>query len=63
MLYQNVIFVLSIENHHPVQLLVMQKHKKAFNETISMDLHEIQSNIWYMHIIDELTRLNNAVII
>ena len=27
-----------------------------------MDLHEIQSNIWYMHIID-FTRLSNAVII
>ena len=28
-----------------------------------MDLHENQSNIWYMHIIDEFTRLSNAVII
>ena len=28
-----------------------------------MDLREIQSNIWYMHIIDEFTRLSNAVII
>ena len=35
----------------------------TFNETISVDLHEIQSNIWYMHIIDEFTRLSNAVII
>ena len=27
----------------------------TFNETISVDLHEIQSNIWYMHIIAEFT--------
>ena len=35
----------------------------TFNETVSMDLHEIQSNVWYMHIIDEFSRLSNAVII
>ena len=35
----------------------------TFNETISIDLHEIQLNIWYMHITDEFTRLSNAVII
>lgn len=40
-------------------------HGKAttFNGTISMDLHELQSNIWYMHIIDEFSRYSNAVII
>ena len=27
----------------------------TFNEKIFMDLHGIQSNIWYMHIIDEFT--------
>ena len=45
---------------HP---LVGYAKATTFNETISMDLHEIQSNIWYMHITHELTRLSNAVII
>ena len=34
-----------------------------FNETVSMDLHQISSNMWYLHMIDEFTRYSNAVII
>ena len=37
---------------HPV---VGYAKATTFNKTITVDLHEIQSNIWYMHIIDEFT--------
>ena len=34
-----------------------------FNDTVSMDLHQISQNMWYLHMIDEFTRYSNAVII
>ena len=34
-----------------------------FNETVAMDLHELGHNVWYIHLIDEFTRLNAASII
>ena len=34
-----------------------------FNDTISIDLHQLLPNVWYMHIIDEFSRLSNAAII
>ena len=49
MLNQNVIFVLSIENHHPIQLLVMQKRPLLMKQSLWI----------YM----EFTKLSNAVII
>ena len=33
-----------------------------FNETIAVDLHELDKNLWYLHIIDEFTRFSAAVI-
>lgn len=27
-----------------------------FNQTVSMDLHSLDQNLWYMHVIDEFTR-------
>ena len=34
----------------------------SFNETVPMDLHEIQPNVWYMHIIDNFSCLRNVTI-
>lgn len=34
-----------------------------FNHMVAMDLHEIQSNVWYLHIIDLFTRYSAAVVI
>ena len=34
-----------------------------FNHTVAMDLHPLSNNIWYFYMIDEFTRLSNAVII
>ena len=34
-----------------------------FDESVAMDLHEIDSKLWYMHIIDEFSRFSNAQII
>ena len=34
-----------------------------FNQTMTMDLHQLSDNIWYFHMIDEFTRFSNAVII
>ena len=35
----------------------------TFNQTVAMDLHSLEKNIWYFHMIDEFTRFSNAVII
>ncbi|VDI61048.1 Hypothetical predicted protein [Mytilus galloprovincialis] len=29
-----------------------------FNETVAVDLHELEHNVWYLHIIDEFTRFS-----
>ena len=59
----NVISIFSkYQKSSPPPVIGLAK-ASTFNETISIDLHEIQLNIWYMHIIDEFTRLSNAVII
>ena len=34
---------------------------KDFNETICLDLHEMNSGLYYLHIINEFTRYSNAV--
>ena len=34
-----------------------------FNETVAMDRHELGKNVWYLHLIDEFTRLSAASII
>ena len=36
---------------------------KDFNETVSFDLHEINSELYYFHMTDGFTRYSNAVII
>ena len=34
-----------------------------FNQRVFIGFHELQPNVWYMHIIDEFTRFSNAAII
>ena len=34
-----------------------------FNQSVAMDLHYNDKNLWYFHIIDESSRYSNAVII
>ena len=34
-----------------------------FNQTISADLHYLEPNTWYLHIINKFSRFGNAVII
>ena len=36
----------------------------GFNQTVSMDLHElVPQKLWYLHIVDEFTRYSNACLI
>ena len=34
-----------------------------FNQTVAMDLHQLEPNLWYIHVIDEFTRYSNANLI
>ena len=34
-----------------------------FNDTLAMDLHQLEQNLWYLHLIDKFSRFSNAVII
>ena len=34
-----------------------------FNETVTMDLHQLGPNLWYLHLIDEFSRFSIDVII
>ena len=34
-----------------------------FNEMVTVDLHQLGPNSWYLHLIDELSRFSNDVII
>ncbi len=34
-----------------------------FNETVAVDLHELEKGLWYLHIIDEFTRFSAGAII
>ena len=47
----------------PPKLVVGLSKAKDFNETRSLDLHEINSELYYFHMIGEFTRYSNAVII
>ena len=33
-----------------------------FNETVAVDLHQLEKNLWYLHIIDEFTRFSMGAI-
>ena len=47
----------------PPRPVVGLSKAKDFNEIISLDLHEINSGLYYFHMIDEFTRYSIAVII
>ncbi len=34
-----------------------------FNETVAVDLHQLEKNLWYLHIIDEFTRFSAGAIL
>ncbi|XP_039900576.1 uncharacterized protein LOC120741662 [Simochromis diagramma] len=34
-----------------------------YNETVAMDLHELEPNVWYLHIIDHFTRFSAGSIV
>ena len=34
-----------------------------FNDTVAVDLHQLGSNIWYLHMIDEFSRFSSACIV
>ena len=34
-----------------------------FNQTVSVDLHELKSNLWYLHIVDEFTPYSAATLV
>ena len=34
-----------------------------FNQTVSVDLHELKSNLWCLHIVDEFTRYSAATLV
>ena len=34
-----------------------------FNQTLAVDLHELETNAWYLHIIDEFTRFSAGAIV
>ena len=34
-----------------------------FNQTVAVDLHELETNVWYLHIIDEFTRFSAGAIV
>lgn len=36
---------------------------EKFNDTVSMDLHQLENNIWYLHIIDNFSRFSRAIVI
>ena len=36
---------------------------KDFSETVSIDLYEIHTGLYYFHMMDEFSRYNNAVVI
>ena len=47
----------------PARPIVGLSKADNFNQTVSMDLHQLEPNMWYMHVIDEFSRFSNAQII
>lgn len=34
-----------------------------YNETVAVDLHQLENNVWYLHIIDEFTRFSAGCVV
>ena len=47
----------------PPRPIVGLSKASDFNDTVSVDLHQLHSDLYYLHMIDEFTRYSNAVII
>ena len=47
----------------PPRPIVGLQKAKTLNHTVAMDLHSLDKNIWYFHIIEKFTRFSNATII
>jgi transposase InsO family protein len=35
----------------------------TYNETVALDLHQLEKNVWYLHIIDEFSRFSAACVV
>ena len=44
----------------PPRPIVKAVKADDFNESVAIDLHDIESKFWYMHIIDEFSRFSNG---
>ena len=62
MLYSNVKIVNDLENLLPTLVIGISKETEL-NQTIYVELHYLEPNIWYLHSNEELSRFSNAVII
>ena len=45
------------------QLVAVSTKAEDFNETVSVDIHQLSTNLWYMHFVDECIRYSAAVIV
>ena len=61
-IYDNCI-VFKTHKEPPPRPVVGLPKATTFNYNVAMDLHSLDKNIWYFHMIDEFTRFNNATTI
>ena len=47
----------------PSKRVVAFTKSDSFNETLSLDLHELKPNLWYLHAVDEFSRFSAASLI
>ena len=47
----------------PPKPVVGMPLEEDYNHTVAVDLHELDRNVWYFHMIDEYTRFSAAIII
>ena len=47
----------------PSKPVVAFTKSDSFNETLSLDFHELKPNLWYLHAVDEFSRLRTASLI
>ena len=59
---QNAVLVWSLNNHFHDLLFTLSK-ADSFNQAISIDLHYLEKNYWYLHMVDEFTRFSAGAII
>ncbi len=47
----------------PAKPVVALPKADKFNKCVSMDLHELAPNTWYLHMVDEFSRFSKAIVI